>query len=64
MPAMLARNRADADIISRARRAGNICVDRTYVDGSYMTTGFVGRRSELALLRKRLARVAASGAIR
>jgi uncharacterized protein len=37
-------------------------VDQIYVDRSYMTTGFVGRKSELTLLHKRLARVTASGA--
>jgi AAA+ ATPase superfamily predicted ATPase len=37
-------------------------VDDIYVDGDYMATGFVGRKTELALLHKRLTGVTASGA--
>jgi hypothetical protein len=36
-------------------------VDGIYVDEGYMTAGFVGRESELALLDKRLAGIAAGG---
>jgi len=32
-----------------------------YIDGGYVTTGFVGRKMELALLNRRLARAAANG---
>jgi uncharacterized protein len=37
-------------------------VDCIYVDGSYIVADFVGRKSELSLLHKRLARVTMSGA--